>query len=206
MSLLGKLFSKPPEIELRTFNPEDNSVLFSCPASLGAGLLDAQARIADHHVRCTVDVESIQAGLYFGIFLKPQQALAYLPSLLPAPQPPTDKRGAKRIERALRVSSPRLPRYLALSVDLSSSGVKLRAEGPMPPGDEFEAQIEFDDTVAAHITVLLKVAWCRSDADKYLVGASFLRMPKATAARLAYFLDDLSTIEKGVISNQFLFD
>jgi hypothetical protein len=206
MALFSKLFSGRPEIELRTFDPEDNSILFSCARELAPGEYDAQAQVADHKMRCKVRVDSLQAGLHYGEFLEPRAALQHLAVLLPVPLHRQEKRSANRVERGLRVSSQRIPRYLAISRDFSASGIKLKTEGPMQVGDEFEAQIEFDDETMARLDVLCKVVWCRAEEDKFLVGASFENLSKPAAARIAYFVQDLTRVERGVVTGIYQFD
>lgn len=206
MALFSKLFGGRPEIELRTFDPEDNSILFSCDKELPPGEHDAQARVSDHKMRCKVRVDSVQAGLHFGYFLEPGQAAEHLKVLLPIPLHRQEKRSAKRVERALRVTSQKIPRFVALSSDFSASGIKLRAEGPMREGEEFEAQIEFDDETMSRLDVLCKVVWCRPEEDKFLVGASFENLSKPAASRIAYFVQDLTRVEAGVVSGIYQFD
>lgn len=206
MAFFSKLFAKPPEIELQTFDPTDRSVLFSCSKPLAGGLQDLLAMIEGQSIRCKINVESIQAGFYYGYFMEPEKALAYLAIIIPAPRPLEEKRGAKRVERRLRVRSPNLRNYLALSIDLSSSGIKMLTDGPMRPGEEFQAQIEFDDSSMALVEVVIQVVWCRAEESKFLIGARFINLPKSTATRIAFFVQDLSKVEKGVFSDNIRYD
>lgn len=206
MALLSKLFASRPEIELKTFDPDDHSILFSCSRSLSPGEYEVQAQVSDHKMRCKVAVESIEAGLFFGYFLEPTAALEHLAVLLPKPLSRQEKRTAHRVKRGLRVSSPQLPRFQAITSDFSASGLKLMAEGPMTVGQEFQAEVEFDDETLAKVNVLCKVAWCRPEGEKFAVGASFEELTRATAARIALFVQDLSKVEHGVISAIYQFD
>ena len=206
MAFLNKLFSSRPEIELKTFDPDDRSILFSCTKSLTPGEYDVQAQVSDHKMRCKVTVDSTEAGLYFGFFKEPQAALEHLSVLLPKPLSRQEKRAAKRVKRGLRVSSPQLPRYLAITSDFSASGVKLMAEGPMSPGQEFQAEVEFDDETMAKLSVLCKVAWCKPEGEKFAIGASFENLSRPAVARIAYFVQDLTKVEQGVVSAIYQFD
>jgi hypothetical protein len=205
MALFSKLFGRP-EIELRTFDGDDNSILFSCSKELSVGEHDAQATVADHKMRCRVRVESLQAGLYYGQFLEPRAALAHLAVLLPKPLHRQEKRTAKRVERGLRVNSQRIPRFLAITQDFSASGFCLKCEGPMTVNDEFEAQVEFDDETVSRLDVHCKVIWCRPEGDKFLVGASFENLSKPAASRIALFVKDLTQVEPGVVTGIYQFD
>lgn len=206
MSLFSKLFPGRPEIELRTFDSDDSSILFACNKELTAGEHDVQAIVGDHKMRCRIQVESIEAGLYYGHFLQPTQAKEHLAVLLPKPLSRQEKRAAKRVQRGLRVNSPGLPKFTAITSDFSVSGLKLKAEGAMNVGEEFEAQIEFDDETMSRINVTCKVVWCRPEGELFYIGASFENLAKPTASRIALFVQDLSKVEPGVVSAIYQFD
>lgn len=206
MALFSKLFPGRPEIELRTFDVDDASILFACNKDLTAGEHDVVALVGDHKMRCRIQVESLEAGLYYGQFLEPAQAKEHLAVLLPKPLSRQEKRAAKRVQRGLRVNSPQLPRFTAITSDFSVSGLKLKTEGPMNVGEEFEAQIEFDDETMSRLNVVCRVVWCRRAAESFLVGASFENLPKPTASRIALFVDDLTKVEPGVVSAIYQFD
>ena len=206
MALFSKLFSGRPQIELKTFDPDDQTILFSCSKELSAGEYDVQAQVSDHKMRCKVTVQSLEAGLYFGHFLEPKAALEHLAVLLPKPLSRQEKRGAERVRRGLRVSSAHLPRFLAITQDFSASGIKLLTEGPMQPDHEFQAEVEFDDETMAKLSVRCKVAWCRPEGDKFSVGASFENLSQSSATRIAFFVEDLTKVEAGVVSAIYQFD
>jgi hypothetical protein len=205
MAFLGKLFGGRPSVEILTFDPEDLSLLFTCDGDLSQGDHDVHAKVAEHKLRCRVRVESVQAGLYFGSLLEPRDAAEHLGVLLPRPRRQTEQRGAERIDRVLRISSSRIPRYQAVSDDLSTSGIKIRTHGPMPVGEEFDCQLEIDDHTMSILKVTCEVRWCRADGDHYLVGARFVDLPKATHSRLAYFINALTRVERGVLRGSYQF-
>lgn len=205
MALFSKLFG-PPEIELRTFNPDDDSILFSTPKNLSVGEHDAQAKVGDHKMRCRVKVESLQAGLHYGQFLEPKAAREHLAVLLPKPLiHREERRSAKRIKRGLRVNSPRIPRFVAITSDFSASGCKLKTEGPMGVGDQFDAEIEFDDASLSRMDILCKVVWCRREGEQHLVGVAFENLSKAAASRISLFVQDISRVEPGVVTGIYEF-
>ncbi len=200
MTIFGKLFSKRQEIEILTFDPEDYGILFKSESTLEPGEYAAQATVGEHKLRCDVRMESVEAGLYYGTFLKPQEAGEHLSVLVPRPKLKEEKRGAERVERVLRISSSGLPNYQATSSDLSTTGIQLKVESAMRTSYEFDCTLEFDDHTMQRLEVTCKVRWCRPVEDKYLVGASFVEPPKATQSRIAYFIKSLTSVERGVLS------
>ena len=203
MALLGKLFGGRPTVVLVTFDPEDYSLLFTATTPLPAGQHDVHALVEEHKLDCTVKVQSEEGGLYFGYLLEPSKAARHLAVLLPRPRRETEQRGAERVERVLRASSQALPNYQGTSRDLSTSGVKLQVSGPMAVGDEFECLLEMDDHTMSRLTVNCEVRWCRPHEDHFLVGIRFVDLPKATHSRLAYFVNALTRVEKGVLKGSY---
>lgn len=206
MALFHKLFGGRQEVVLRTYDADDHSILFTCQKALSAGEHDLQAVVGDHKMRCKIRVDSLEAGMYYGEFLEPKDARAHLAVLLPKPLSRQEKRSAKRVKRGLRVTSQRIPRYVAITSDFSASGLALIAEGPMVPEEDFEARIEFDDETLSQLDVTCRVKRCRPEGEKFLVGAEFRELSKPAAARIAYFVQDLSKVEPGVVSNIYQFD
>lgn len=203
MAFFGKLFSGRPSVALVTFDPEDLSLLFTCESTLAPGNYKVEATVAEHKLRCEIKVDSMEAGLHYGSLVAPMDAAEHLAVLLPRPRRQTDQRGAERVERMLRVSSSRLPTYQAISLDLSTSGIKLRVAGPVNPGEELECLLEFDDQTTCRLEVTCQIRWCRPEGDHYLVGASFVDLPKPTHSRLAYFVNALTKVERGVLRGSY---
>lgn len=206
MALFRKLFATRPEIVLRTYDPDDHSVLFASSEPLDGGEHEVGVTVGTHRMRGRVRVDSLQAGLYYGIFLEPQEARPHLAVLLPQPLSKQEKRGAQRFSRGLRVSSPQLPGFQAITQDLSVSGLKLKTSGPVAVGEEWEAQIEFDDETMSKIQVRCRAVWCRPEGEAFLVGATFVDVSKPVASRIALFIQELRRVEPGVITDLYKFD
>jgi hypothetical protein len=204
MALFGKLFAGRPSVEVLTFDPDDLSLLFTSESTLTADTTESvDAKVAEHKLRCQVRVESVQAGLYFGTLLEPKDAAEHLGVLLPRPARQVEQRGAARVERMLRVSSAQIPNYQGITGDLSTSGAKIRVEGPMAVGEEFDCQIELDDHTVSRLDLVCQVRWCRPDGDQHLVGVQFVALPRATHSRLAYFVNALTRVERGVLHDSY---
>ncbi len=207
MGLFDNLFSRTLEVEFVTYEPETRGLLFACATEAELGEYSCKAKIEDHKLKCRIRIESKEAGLYYGTFLAPEEAAAHLAVLLPQPKKFEDQRGAERVERHLRVSSPGIPNYQAISQDLSLTGVKLRTDHPMEVGSQFECQIEFDDSSMSRLNVTCEVRWSRPYQGKALVGAQFLDLMPGTRARLAYFIKALTEVERGVLKGSYtIFD
>lgn len=197
MGLLGKLFSKT-KIEIVTFDPSDRAILFKAEKPLAEGEHQVQAQVAEHNLKCKVSVESVEADLHYGYFLEPENAIEPLSVLLPRPKVFEDQRGAPRIDRILRICSADIPDFQAVTVDISMTGMKMKASGPMENELVFECELEFDDATMTRLSFTAQVRWCRPVESYYEIGVMFIETPKATMSRLAYFVKALTEVERGV--------
>ncbi len=84
-------------------------------------------------------------------------------------------RKAPRVDCAMRVLSPDLPGYRAVTVDFSHGGVQVETEGPLPTGRLLDLTLEFDNDKMASVRCQARVAWCaqRSRA-RYRAGLQFV--------------------------------
>lgn len=64
-----------------------------------------------------------------------------------------------RVSKVLRVSSPHLPGYMAMTEELSLSGLKLTTKGELRVGETLKLDIDFDDPRLNTMTVQAEVEW-----------------------------------------------
>jgi PilZ domain-containing protein len=202
MGILGKLFGKT-RIEIVTFDPTDRAILFKSDKDLSRGEHQVQAQVADQTLKCKVLVESVEAELFYGKFLAPENALEPLSVLLPKPKGSEEQRSSPRIDRIVRVCSAHIPEFQAVTVDLSLSGMKLSTAGPMEPETFFECEIEFDDHTMTRLPFNAQVKWSRQVEQHWEVGVQFVETPKSTMSRLAYFIKALTEVERGVLKGSY---
>lgn len=199
MGFLNKIFSRPT-IEIVTFDPDNRSILFQSEAELSPGDHNVQAQVAEMKLKCKVNLESTEADLHYGTFLQPEEALEPLSVLLPRPKVFEDKRAHERIDRVLRICSAAIPHYQATTLDISLSGAKLSADGPMEVDDYFECELQIDDTTLTHLRFTGRTRWCRKVDEKWHIGVEFVDTPRDTRSRLAYFIKALTSVERGVLT------
>ena len=203
MGFLQKIFKQKPTVELLTFDPDDMSVLISCPAELGLGEQQVVAVLAGTKLTCKVMLESLEAGTYYGRFLEPTEAVPHMAALLPQPAKFVENRQAQRYERVLRVMSPAIPGYMTVTIDLSVSGMKVKLTQPLEVGQQIPWQVEFDDHNMAKLGLTGEVRWCRPIEGGYTAGIQFVEVNKATYSRLVHFVNWLSQMERGVIKDDY---
>jgi len=99
---------------------------------------------------------------------------------------PIHLRSSPRIERRLRVLSPRLPQYLALAGDLSVEGIGLTCSGPLAEGEYLPLRIDLDDDA---VEVDAEVRWCRPSGHRWhAAGARFVEVDRSARNALANFV------------------
>ncbi len=74
-------------------------------------------------------------------------------------------RGTSRLVQSLRVSSPQLPRYFALTEDVSVSGVRLVTDSALRIGVPLEMSLDLDDPAVPTIRLNGEVRWSARKAD-----------------------------------------
>lgn len=100
---------------------------------------------------------------------------------------PVHLRSSPRIERRLRVLSPRLPQYLALAGDLSVEGIGLTCSGPLAEGDYLPLRIDLDHDA---VEVEAEVRWCRPSGPRWhAAGARFLDVDRGARNALTNFVN-----------------
>lgn len=91
-----------------------------------------------------------------------------------------------RFPVGVRVRSPQLPDYMALTEDLSVEGAQLQISGAVRVGDELELELDIDGGVAP-VRVLARVCWSRMSSP-WRAGVSFLRIDEEGQSDLRAFL------------------
>lgn len=201
---------REPEIEFLVFGPEQN-VQFRSSEELGAGEQVFSAPVAGQTLKARINVQYFQDGVYSGLFQGPEEAIPFLAQLFAPVEPeapPPDNRRATRVQRGLRVVSPDLPGFQAMSSDISTTGLKLQSADTLPPGTVIQMRLELDDARLSGLEVEAEIRWSRARDDKrgYFMGVMFLNLSSHQAAILRDFVNDLQNVECGVIKEYEFFD
>ena len=203
--LKKKLFAGALEIELLSFRPEDRSISFSSKSGVAAGEHSVIAHFGAEQLRSRIRVESDEAGIYYGCFLGPVEAIPHLKALLPSSELRARVPRAPRSERVLRVMSSSFPGYQAVTLDLSVTGMRLKLDSPLPEGLTFDCQVELDDESPGRLPMQCQVAWCRLDVGQfYLIGVVIVKLSKEARARLQHFLESLGHIERTGLTSYYM--
>ncbi len=87
-------------------------------------------------------------------------------------------RSADRAELAIRVMSPKLPGFRAMTVDLSATGLQIEMDGPLEVGAELPMKLEFDRFDLDSIECPVQVRWCRVSNERGRYRAGFMFLPE----------------------------
>lgn len=162
---------------------------FKAKAIAGAARFDARFQL----LRQLVPTEQLQERAR-GLGFKARQhyyvcRLEFPPlELIPIDLKPLYLREAPRIERRLRVLSPRLPQYLALAGDLSVGGIGLKCSGPLTEGDYLPLRIDLDDEESVELEA--EVRWCRPSGHRWHeAGARFVELTSTARNALHNFVN-----------------
>ena len=108
--------------------------------------------------------------------------------VLPIELKPLHLREMPRIERRLRVLSPRLPQYLALAGDLSVGGIGVKCSGPLQEGDLLPLRIDLDEDETVEVDA--EVRWCRPSGHRWHeAGARFVELSSSARNALHNFVN-----------------
>lgn len=100
---------------------------------------------------------------------------------------PACRRRQPRVRQSLRAISRRLPGYIALSVDLSASGLQLNTRLPLDVGEELWLSLDFPETdLLVHCQV--RVVWSRAAIGHYSAGCEFIDATDEMKQTLQQFL------------------
>lgn len=96
-------------------------------------------------------------------------------------------RRSPRFSVGVRVRSPQLPEFMALTEDLSEEGAQLQLSGPIPVGEELQLELDLDGGYAP-VQVLARVCWSRLTIP-WRVGVAFMTIHEVGRADLRSFLE-----------------
>jgi len=78
-----------------------------------------------------------------------------------------------RLDERLRVMSPELPKYQALTVDISRGGLRLDVAGELQPGELLGLSVSFPG-YEGDVECEVQVLWCRPEGQRFVSGCRFL--------------------------------
>ena len=129
--------------------------------------------------------------LYTAKIEHPKEAMEYLPKLLGLPF--EDRRDQERIDRSIKVLSPQLPGYSAMTRNLSETGICLVTTKPYPQGTILSLQMDLDAAGTHPLRVQVEARWSALDSTdhgaQHLVGGRFLAMTNAQRGQLRHYLN-----------------
>ena len=116
----------------------------------------------------------------------PKESMQYLPKLLGLPF--EDRRDRERLDRSIKVLSPQLPGYSAMTRNLSETGICLVTTKPYPQGTILSLEMDLDAAGNQTMRVQVEARWSAIDSSeggaKHLIGGRFLAMTNAQRGQL----------------------
>ncbi|MBX3169643.1 MAG: PilZ domain-containing protein [Candidatus Eremiobacteraeota bacterium] len=165
---------------------------FKCSSSLTQGKVrKVRARLPEGQMfgaRIEVLAQDEKSRLYKGRLLEPLAAIAHLRGLLPLPF--EDRRVSPRIERTVRVLSPQLEGFSALTRDISLQGLCLVVSQVLSVGARMQVEMDLDASSPHPVRFDLETRWSAPDllTGKNLVGGCFLTMNQRQRTVLKNYL------------------
>lgn len=99
----------------------------------------------------------------------------------------------ERLGHRMRIMSPALPGFQALSLDFSPLGLRVQTDGPVQAGKVFEIQVDFDWPGLEPLSVDVRTVWCNQHADHHEVGVEFQNPSSFVKNVLQAFYGELSS-------------
>ncbi|MFN8611417.1 MAG: PilZ domain-containing protein [Vulcanimicrobiota bacterium] len=186
--LLGSLRATPVDL---IFCAGD-LVHFKCASSLSQGKLrKVRARLPEGQMfgaKIEVLAQDPKTLLYKGRLVEPVEAIAHLRGLLPLPF--EDRRLSPRIERIVRVLSPQLEGFSAMTRDISMQGLCLAVSQMISVGTKIQVEMDLDASSPHPVRFDLETRWSAPDllTGKNLVGGLFLMMNQRQRTVLKNYL------------------
>jgi hypothetical protein len=189
-----KNFFKPPTAEL-TFCI-GKTIFFRAPAGVKVGArANFIARLPEGQefgaVIQVIDFDA-QQKLYSGFVEQPADANKFLSSVLDLPF--ENRRITPRIDKMLRVLSPHIPGYAAMTRNVSSTGLCLVLGEAFPIGTLVELEMDLDASGTEPLKLRVETRWSAPDSTngkQHLVGGKFLSITPAQRRALNHFLEGL---------------
>lgn len=175
-------FRKDDSVLVQPLYRNGNSLAFACEELLasekGLKVKDREGRQAEvlvqHHRRA-----DDHSWIYFAELLAG--------SLEPEwPTPGYHWRQAPRFTLGLRVRSPQLPEFAAMTEDVSLEGLQLSTTGHVPVGEEIEVHLDLDQGFPA-VTALARVCWSKL-TQPWKAGLAFTEMDVTNQNALRAYL------------------
>lgn len=186
--LLGSLRATPIDL---IFCAGD-VIHFKCASSLSQGKVrKVRARLPEGQMfgaKVEVLDQDQKTMLYKGRLVEPIEAVAHLRGLLPLPF--EDRRVSPRIERVVRVLSPQLQGFSAMTRDISMQGLCLVVGQVIPIGAKLQVEMDLDASSPHPVRFDLESRWSAPDllSGKNLVGGLFLMMNQRQRTVLRNYL------------------
>ena len=179
-------FSKDTSIEVQALYRNGNSLAFAC-----------ESLLEDHDQVTVKDREGHQAAVQIQNRRRADdRSWIYFAEVLSGDLEPDWAapgyawRQTARHAVGVRVRSPQLPEYSALTEDLSPDGAQLQTFGPLQVGDEIEIYLDLDNGFPS-IRLLARVCWSRL-TQPWRAGVAFLDLDAQQRNSLANFLGERS--------------
>lgn len=192
--LIKKLFSSftqsNPVIELVEFT--DGLLAFRCDRSLPFEAVNVSASTDLGPIAGRVDVCSYDASqrLYRAEVHDTARTLAKWN--IPA-------RGTSRLKQSLRVSSPQLPNFFALTEDVSVSGIRVLTDSPLQVGLLLEMSLDLDDPAVPTIRLSGEVRWSSRKADgTYHSGVRFVGIERGHHRTVERYVSERLAVQRRV--------
>lgn len=186
--ILGSLRSAPIDLVFCV----GDILHFKCAKSLTQGkACKVKARLPEGQIfgaRIEVLDQDTKSLLYQGRLLEPLEAITHLRCLLPLPF--EDRRHSPRIERTVRVLSPQLEGFSALTRDISLQGLCLVVSQSLSVGSKLQLEMDLDPSSPHPIRFDVEARWSAADliSDKNLVGGCFLTLSHRQRSVLKNYL------------------
>ncbi|MBT9588826.1 PilZ domain-containing protein [bacterium] len=165
---------------------------FRCSTAMSAGKVKkVRAKLPEGQI-FGAKVEFIsfdeKSQLFKGRLIEPKEAVIHLRGLLPLPF--EDRRASPRIERTVRVLSPQLEGFSALTRDISSQGLCLVLGQVFPMGTRLQIEMDLDPSDPYPVRFDLETRWMAPDlvTGKNLVGGLFMTMTQRQRNALKVYL------------------
>lgn len=184
-----KFFSKAPLVNLIGLN-EHELLLVSNQAFKPGSQTKVRANLTNSSgqiklVTFKIGVSSVRPGESKGSWV----CVAWLAEHLPfQPLLPREStiRSTERVACCLRLASPDLPGFNALSIDLSQTGLQLRSRGPVAVGSTIRLRLEAHLTDWDSLHLRARVAWHLAETGGgHLLGVEFIDVDPETRQRLS---------------------
>ncbi|MEW6277742.1 MAG: PilZ domain-containing protein [Candidatus Eremiobacterota bacterium] len=130
----------------------------------------------------TQEAQQAKGAVYVAELEGPPELGEYIDAQLKGAAQPApvnnDRRRQGRVPHTIQVVSKELPNFVAMSADISETGLRLVVSQPMEAGRSLIVAFDVDDTSSVPIRIEAQTVWCRENPDgTYWVGVRFCRLP-----------------------------